>query len=335
MLLLVSRAVSLLLTGAGESARATGIQTASAALCAVAVFAALYWLYRKLAGDKNYNCGAGVLAAGYLALSAALSLASFARFIITVDEERELTGELVLLLLCVTAGYIAYKGLESAARTSALALVALGGVAAFVLLSNASNYTIDNMRPAAAVFDHVWLREFLNILICPEIVLAFAFKGRVARAKREKKSHFVFGFFCVQAALFALCAGFEEAAFGALRGLLDYPLHALASVAEFSVIRRLDALFIAAWLATEALRTAAFIIGAMVITGTENESAAPAVGISAGVFLTALAALSAESAGGEELRVLACGAFIAVLTSFAAGAALTRARQSKSAEDER
>ena len=101
MLMFVSRAVSLLLSGGGENTRATAAQTATAALSAVAVFAALYCLYRKLAGDMNSSAGAtaGVLAAGYLALSAALSLAAFARFIVTVDEERELTGELVLLLV--------------------------------------------------------------------------------------------------------------------------------------------------------------------------------------------------------------------------------------------
>lgn len=207
-------------------------------------------------------------------------------------------------------------------------------VAAFVLLSNASNYTIDNVRSAAAAFDDEWLREFFNILICPEIVLVFALKERVVRAERKKRNHFVFGFFCVQAALFAMFALLEEAAFGALRGLLDYPLHALASVAEFSVVRRLDALFIAVWLAAQTLRTAAFIIGAMLITGTENESAAPAVGISAAIFLTALAALSAEGAGGGELRALTCVAFIAVLTCFAVGTTLNRARENRSSQGE-
>lgn len=335
MLLLVSRAVSLLTATGGDNTRASAAQTATAAMCAAAVFWVLYLLYKKLVGVESCVAGASanMLAAGYLALSAALSLADFTRFIITVDEERELTGELVLLLVCATSGYIAYKGLESAARTSALALVALGAVCAFVLLSNLPEYALDNMRGAASPFDGAWQREFFNILVCPELVLVFASRGRVHFKESEKKKNLALGFFFAQAALFALFAAFEEAAFGALRGLLDYPLHSLASIAEFSVIRRLDALFIAVWLAALALRTAAFIIGALVITKNENESAAPAVGLTWAVFLTSLAVISAESAGGSQLRALACGAFVTVLTCFTASAMLSRKSKAESAED--
>lgn len=309
-----------LVTADGARPRATAAQTALATLCACAVFAAAFIAGSAVTdGRKSVFASlpaADALAFGYLALSAAHSLAGIGGVVLYANTERSGSRTWLLALVCAAALYAACKGLESVARASFLALCALAAVSSLALLFNAGNYDGDNMRHTAALFDSAWVNCFLSILLCPELALIFALRGRVAGGDKTGVRRYLPLFFVAQAALFALFALAEEAAFGGLRGLLDYPLLTLAAVAEASVISQLDTLLLGLWAAVSALRTAAFALGALQLVGGERASLKKSAGAVWAIYLASLA-LAAEGAQNAFRLYRIAGAATAAVVVFA------------------
>ncbi|MDO4566554.1 MAG: GerAB/ArcD/ProY family transporter [Oscillospiraceae bacterium] len=226
----------------------------------------------------------------FLILSAAGSLSSFAAYLEYASQLGVVVPVVFAALITASGVYSVYKGVEGLSRAAFLLAVLLGLTAAFVLLSNIPSFEPELLNPLEIDFGkpEPLLREILRIGLCPEILLYVALKRKVSTAK-ECSFESLPAFFAAQAALFALFAVACEGVFGEMEALLPYPLLSLTSVAQLSVVRRLDALFTGVFTVICAFRCAAFTLGALVLLKIRFEGAGPAVGMGLALLTLAMA----------------------------------------------
>ncbi|MEG0750801.1 MAG: hypothetical protein RR998_03555 [Oscillospiraceae bacterium] len=313
--MLTSRAFGLLVTREGAGNEATATQTAICAMLALTLFALMFFAYKALNHSGGICAHGGIvrsLCAAFLMLAAACSLTSFSTFVRAVSDVRNVSQAGLCALIVIVATYAAFKGVECIGRVSFISLWVIAALGVFALAANVRLAGAEQLVTAPKLLDDAFVRCFLGMIICPEAVLYIAINSRVS--KKYQKKFIPLAFFATQVALYAIFALLEEGVFGVLRFHLPYPLLSLASVAEFAVFRRLDALFVSGWIILTVLRVAAFICGALELTNKSSRSRPAYIGtICAAVFACAGIMLLMGAAATNTLYKMLALIFAAII----------------------
>ena len=210
-----------------------------------------------------FGKGVAALYFAFLVLVTANTISHF-EFFLTSSIYPNASPTLFVVLFLLAVAYAAYMGLEACARMSGFVFWGVAAGTAFLFLCLfqkadpiflRSPFSIDLKTTVATGFSGVWASlEITTILLLIPMV-----RGNLTKASGALSAMIM--------VYYQLISVFAITSLGEYAQSHLFPIYSMAAVAEFSVMQRLDSLFMAMWVFIAFVRTALFFYLAVHMLG--------------------------------------------------------------------
>ncbi|MDO5602742.1 MAG: GerAB/ArcD/ProY family transporter [Oscillospiraceae bacterium] len=215
-------------------------------------------MQRLFTGDDGRDrVLAGVLLIPLL-LSAGAGVAQAEGFYRFVSDDRFVAWFFALLVLAV-AFYGSHMGLEALMRSALVIGVLLAGSLIFLLIANASQFSVENLQFSKNLAQDVGNSVF-SWFRFPGEALVY---GILLEQTTEKRGKSFFTVLIVFWAVFLALVLSEELVLGPFAALQQQPLHTLARIGSISVFTRLDAIHVSVWIMLSIFRVSVYVLAAL------------------------------------------------------------------------
>ena len=259
LLLFASRTVVLLMTNTilsgGERLQEYLISCAAAFLLLFAAVVPLWLLQRKHPGKDVLEIARGtppwlrvglsLLYGVYFLLFSSCCLSALLLFMANVAEPNA-SLPLMTAVLALAAVYAGWRGIETIARTAAIAAAVVAGGLVLILLLLAPKVEWGYFLPFAEDGGRQAAVGALQLFARSDGLAALAFLAARTNGRGLKR-----GFLCWNSAVFFFTAAILVVSIGAMGSYLDFqlfPVHTAATYAEAGIIKSMDAVFVGMWI---------------------------------------------------------------------------------------